>query len=160
MKNNPYISVKENNLLIIIASLIFFLSIVNFGSFLYEDYLNSLTRNKLDFSACSVLRINFIPHFRFLAILVFPIFLLDKRFIFFPFCTFLSFSAFIYEIYSIIPRLEQSDSKISLFEVMSYSLTQTDYFIFALIFLLLFWQISILFRIGIKTFQLKTEFLK
>lgn len=172
MGANPYISIKEKRLLTIFASVIFSLTLINLGSIVIEDYNNSVKErqekllreangdrvgNGLDFSVCGFPRINLVPHFRFFSILIFLIFLFEKRFVFSFLCSFLSFSAFAYENYSRFQSYFENEIDLPILKIIEFIARPFDYIVFLLISLLLFWQISILLRMLIKSLNRKIE---
>lgn len=157
MKSNSYISIKESPFLLITASLVFFLTVINLGSIIYTEFLSSLRSSGIDFSNCGVRRINLIPYFRFFALLIFPLLIWKKKAVFSILFTFLSFSGFTSEIYRTFGYISLNEVKISFFELISYNITQIDFIVFSIISLLLFWQISILLRMLIKSLQRKPE---
>ena len=148
MKSNPVISIIEYRLLIIVAFFAFFLTITNLGSIIYLDYLESLRSNAIEFSSCGIRRANFIPHFRFFALLIFPILIWKKNFVFSSIFAFLSSAFFAKEIHSVILYISENEVKVSILEILSYSLQQIDFMVFLLVSILLVWQILILYRIS------------
>lgn len=154
MKSNPFISTTEHKFLVIVASLIFFLTILNIGFIIYEDSFKS---NAIDFSYCGALRTNFIHYFRFLSLLIFIFLLIETKRIFTFLTTFLSFSAFAYENYYCFNRYFESEWKLSFFEIIEMIATPLDYFVFLIVSALLIWQISILWRSSLQIQKLKIQ---
>lgn len=152
MKSNPFISIKEIRLLIIFGSLIFFLTVSNMGSIVYED---SFKNNAIEFSSCGVLRTNFVHYFRFLSLLIFIFLLIETKHIFTFLSTFLSFSAFAYENYYCFNRYFENEWKPSFFEIIEIIARPLDYLVFLLVSILFIWQISILWRISFVNSQMK-----
>lgn len=172
MKVNPYISIKEKRLLIILASIIFTLTLINLGSIVIEDYNNKVKEkqeklmreangdkigNGIDFSICGFPRTNFVPHSRFFSVLIFFILLFETKFIFSSLSTFLGFSAFAYENYSRFQSYFENEIDLPFMKIIEFIARPLDYFVFLLISALLFWQISILLRMLIKSLQRKPE---
>lgn len=172
MKANPYISIKENRFLIIFASIIFAFTLINLGSIVIEDFNNSVKDkqeelrreadgnkfgNGIDFSICGFPRINFVPHFRFLSILVVIFLIFEKTILYASLCSFLSFCAFSYENYSRFNYYFENQIDLTFLETLNQIARPLDYVVFLLISILLFWQISILLRMLIKSLQRKTE---
>ncbi len=151
MKANSYISKKENRLLLILS----FISVVfAFSNFVYQ-VIDHFTKPKALFDIYDISRGSFLPTFNFLTLFIFIALFKSKRFIISSLLTFISFIIFTYEFYSggrIILR-DDPFPELGLIEQLLLIANYFDYTVFLIVSILLFWQISILLRMLIKTLQ-------
>lgn len=151
MKANPYISVKEKRLLMILASIIFALNLINLGLIQIEN----LNHKGIDF--CAYCRLGYIPIFRFFVLIAFPFVLWSRKFYLSTIFTSLSFLTFCYEVFLNVWANIEYDYLFSNIELLDEIARPLDYLVFLLISVLLFWQISILLRMLVKITQRKPE---
>lgn len=151
MKANSYISIKEKRLLTIIASIGFSLMIINLGLI----FIESLKFRGIDFSEGS--RSVYIPMFRFFSLLTFPFVFWSKRLYFSAIFTGFSFLTFSFEVFLNVRANIENEYLFSISELIELIARPLDYLVFLLISALLFWQISILLRMLIKSLQRKPE---
>lgn len=151
MKANPYILIKEQRLLTIIASLIFSLTLINLGLILIE----SLKFRGIDFGEGS--NSLYIPLFRFFSLLIFLFVFWSRKFYLSIIFTSLSFLTFSYEFFLNVRANFISNYLFSNKELIEIIERPLDYIVFLFISIPFFWQISILLRILIQTMQRKPE---
>ncbi len=169
MKANNYISRKEHKSLLIVALITVVIAFSNITFQGVEKYNNSVSekQEKLEkqangqptFEFYDFVRASSIPFLNLLSFFIFLTLYKSKRFIISSLLTLLIFTPFVYEFYlgfrfilfyNQLPELS--------FTKLLFSFANCfDYLVFLLISILLFWQISILLRMLIKTLQEKTE---
>ena len=172
MEANKYISKREHKFLLLVAftSFVFALSIF----FLQEikDYNDAISKeqNKLErlanneqiisFSACGGMDYR-VPFLHSLTLFIFVALLKTKRFLLSSFLTVFYAVVFIYGLSARYDgaRLggEEFSPKVDFIEKVYRATTDFDYLAALFISILLFWQISILLRMLIKTLQRKPE---
>lgn len=169
MKTNNHISKKEFKLLLVVS---FITSVIAFSNFTFqviEKYYDSVSEqqtelrkqanNEPTFGIYSFERASSIPFLNFLSFFIFIILYKSKRFLVSSLLTLLIFIPLAYEFYRGFrfilfynPLPERSFS-----ELLFLFANRFDYFVFLFVSILLFWQISILLRMLIKTLQRKAE---
>ncbi len=158
MKANEHISIREHKFLLIIAFTIFVFAFSVFSTEVIADYNRAVSETKFEFSNCAI-SYSFPPAY-LSSIFIFIALLLTKRFFL---SVVLTLSYILLIVYAIRVRFETfADSR---FGELSFGFTEQmestvfyyDYIIFTFTLILLFWQISILLRMLIKTLQGKTE---
>ena len=150
MKANDYISKRERKLLLIFAfaTFVFVLSVFIYDAIRIDNLSNS------PFSG-SVVRT--LPGLHFLTLFIFIALLKTKRFILSSFLTSFYAVVFIYGLsISYYGRLlggEEFSPKVGFYQRLYRQANSFDYLAAFFISILLFWQISILLRMLIKTLQ-------
>jgi hypothetical protein len=158
MKANEYISKQEHKFLLIFAFTIFVFAFSVFSTELIEDYNRAIPETQFEFSNCGIFY-SFPPAYLSSIFILFAL-LLTKRFLL---SLLLTLSYILLIVYAIYVRFETFAD--SLFGELSFGFIEQmeivvyyyDYVIFTLTLILLFWQISILLRMLIKTLQRKNE---
>jgi len=172
MKANNYISKREHKLLSLVAftSFVFALSIISLQGI--KDYNDAISKEQnkferlannepiLSFSACGGMDYR-VPFLHFLTLFIFVALLKTKRVILSSFLTIFYAVVFIYGLSARYDgsRLggEEFSPKVDFFDKVYRAATDFDYLAALFISILLFWQISILLRMLIKTLQRKIE---
>ncbi len=169
MKANNYISRKKYKLLLITAFLTSVIAFSNFTFQVIEKYNNSVSEQQAElrkqandepiFGIYSFERASSIPFLNFLSFFIFITLYKSKRFIASSILTLLIFMPFAYEFYLGFRFIlfYNPFPKHSFTELLFLFANRFDYLVFLLVSILLFWQISILLRMLIKTLQRKTE---
>ena len=154
MKANNYTSKKEHKLLLIVVFITVILAFSNLTYQIIEHYTNPASFGIYDMKRASLL-----PSFNFLTIFIFVALLKSKRFIVSTLLTFFSFIIFVREFYIAVKLilLYNLFPELSLVEQLLLIANYFDYIVFFIVSILLFWQISILLRMLIKTLQRKNE---
>jgi len=172
MKANKYISKREHKFLLIVAFTAFVFALSIFSLQGIKDYNNAISKEQnelerlannepiISFSACGGMDYR-VPFFHFLTFFILVALLKTKRFLLPSFLT--VFYAIIF-IYGLSARYdgsrlggEEFSPKVDFLDKVYRAATNFDYVAAFFISTLLFWQISILLRILIKTLQRKTE---
>ncbi|MBA3334382.1 MAG: hypothetical protein H0T08_02105 [Acidobacteria bacterium] len=157
MKANNYISKTEHKLLLTVAftAFIFVLTIITLQVVVSYNY--SVSNNRFSGTNDTIK----IPLFHFLTLFIFIALLKTKRFLLPLFLT--VFYAFVF-IYGLSVRYnagrvggEEFSPKVAFLDQVYRGADNFDYIAAVFISILLFWQISILLRMLIKTLQRKTE---
>jgi hypothetical protein len=167
MKANNYISKKEHILLLIFAFTAFgfvlsvitpqVISIYNYSVSEEQRELKSQADDKPNPRFSGSQSPNIMPLFHFLSFFIFIALLKTKRFLLSSFLTI--FYVFCI-VYGLSLRFESSmfgGLEISFIKQIRFVAHNYDYLAFSFALILLFWQISILLRMLIKTLQRKTE---
>lgn len=151
MKANNYISKSEHKLIVIIS----FVSVVLAFSNLIFQIIEYYTKPTPLFVFYDMMRPNLIPLFNFSTLFIFIALFNSKKYIVSSLLTLLTFIPFAYEFYSgfriILFYNPQPERNFS--ELLFLIANRFDYLVFFLVTILLFWQISILLRMLIKTLQ-------
>ncbi|HLM59383.1 MAG TPA: hypothetical protein VK308_01140 [Pyrinomonadaceae bacterium] len=172
MKANKYISKREHRIIIIVAFAAFVFAFSIFSIQTIKDYnnaileeqhkLNRLANNtqSISFTACGGMDYR-VPFLHFLTLFIFLALYKTKRFLLPSFLTVFYAAVFIYGLSARYDgaRLggEEFSPKVDFLDKVCRAATDFDYLAALFISILLFWQISILLRILIKTLQRKTE---
>lgn len=169
MKANNYISIKEHKLLLTAAFMIFALAFSNLTLQSIDKYNNYVSekQEKLErqankeptFEFYSFGRKSGIPFLNLISIFIFITLSKSKNYIISFLLVAFTFSFFIYELLHgfRIFLYDNSFPELNLIQRLSLIGNPFDYAVFLLVSILLFWQISILLRILIKTTQRKPE---
>ncbi len=154
MKANSYIPAKERRLLLILAFISVILAFLSLAYQIIEHYTKPASIGIYDMKQASLL-----PWFNFLTLFIFIALLKSKKFIISTLLTLFSFIIFAYEFYSVVRIiiLFNPIPELSFVEKLLLIANYFEYINFFLVSILLFWQISILLRMLIKTLQRKTE---
>ncbi len=169
MKANNYISKREHKLLLIVAftASLFVLSI--FTLQVVKDYNYSVSEEQLEiqYQATGERGIHFsssnseytIPGLHFLTLFIFLALLKTKKFLLPSLLTVFYVLCIIYSLFLRfnISKFDGHITKVSFVEQLYLVANTFDCSAFFLASILLFWQISILLRMLIKTLQRKTE---
>jgi hypothetical protein len=149
MKANNYISKNEYRLLLIIVFVSFILSLSNLAYQIVE------INNKSNPYGLSEAPARPLLLFNFLTLFIFIVLFFSKRFLISSILTLCSFIIFAYEFYSAVKiiLLYKPFPELSLIEQFLIIGNYFDYIVFFLVSILLFWQISILLRMLVKTLQ-------
>ncbi len=172
MKANQFISKTERKLLLIFAFLFFSFILITFVTNSINSYNYSIIEQQNDLESFpsnqSKLRFSSfqtgthqIPGLHFLTILIFVALYKSKKFLI---SSLLTIFYVIVSIYGLALRFdggrlggEEFSSKVDFLNKLYYEANSFDYFAALFISILLFWQISILLRILVKTLQRKSE---
>ncbi len=169
MKANNYISKNEYRLLLIIAFISFVLAVSSFISFSIESYNEEVelhqTYSEIKANSGATFAVDagqdFRPLYRrwfiFLTLFIFLAVLNAKKFLVSFSFTLIPFLIFTYWIVRTNEDIKLNETYMSGTPHLLKIATHYDYFVFLFISILLFWQISILLRMLIKTLQRKTE---
>jgi len=151
MQTNYYISRREHNLLLILASTSVVFAFSNFAYQLINHFIKPID----SFVLYDISRGSLLPTFNFLTLGIFIALFKSRRFIISSLMTSLSFIIFAYEFYSRVRIILRDDPfpELSLTEQLLMIANYFDYTVFLIVSVLLFWQISILLRMLIKTLQ-------
>ncbi len=154
MKANSYISAKEHKLLLVLAFISAILAFLALVHQIIENYNKPASIGIYDMSRASL-----IPWFNFFTLFIFIALFKSKRFIISSLLTLFSFVIFAYEFYSVVRIiiLFNPIAELTFVEKLLLIANYFEYINFFLVLILLFWQISILLRMLIKTLQRKTE---
>ncbi len=172
MKANNYISKREYKSLLIVSFTAFVFALSIFSLQGIKDYNDAISKeqNKLErlantepiisFAVCGGIDYR-VPFLHFLTLFIFVALLKTKRFILSSFLTIFYAVVFIYGLSTRYDgsRLggEEFSPKVDFLDKVYRAATDFDYLAALFISILLFWQISILLRMLIKTLQRKTE---
>lgn len=171
MKANSYISKKEQKLLLLVAFIVFVFVALAFSYDIIKDYnyfvdkeqqrLEYLANYNREGGISGSHSTAVIPALHFLTLFIFLALLKTKRFLLSSFLTVFYAIVFIYGLSARYngSRLggEEFSPKVDFLDQVHRAANSFDYFAALFISILLFWQISILFRMLIKTLQRKTE---
>ena len=173
MKANNYISNKEHKLLLIVAFIALILALSSFVSFSIETYNKQVQAEQIELKEkANGEYISFgiygdwgdsrpLYRFSFIFPTLFTFLILRKTrlIIFSLFFTSIPFFIFIYWFFKINHAISTNEtlSKLTVLDRIFTIATTFDYVVFLFISILLFWQISILLRMLIKTLQRKTQ---
>jgi hypothetical protein len=171
MKANKYISEKEFKVMLFIAFLTSAFAFAGLTTISVKSYNDRVAEkqmeleaeandkaSKISFGIYSFERTRFFPFFCFAALFIFITLLKTKRFFLSAFLTLFNFCIFVYELFlSRVFLLNTQDSNFSFIERLLLIGNAFYYLTFLLVSILLFWQISILLRMLIKSFPGKIE---
>ncbi len=171
MKANNYISIREHKLLLIIAfiAFVFIASTFCWDIIKYYNYSISEEQQSLEYLAnynrvggiSGSSPITVMPLLHFFTLFIFLALLKTKKFLLPLFLTVLYATVFIYGLsvryYAGLLGGEEFSPKVDFLDRVYRSANGSDYLAAVFISILLFWQISILLRMLIKTLQRKTE---
>ncbi len=171
MKANNYISKKEHRLLLIVAFLAFVFVASTFCWDIIRDYnyfvskeqqsLEHLANYNRVGGISGSSQITVMPLLHFLTLFIFLALLKTKKFLLPLFLTVFYATVFIYGLsasyYESLLGGEEFSPKVDFFTRVYRVADGSDYLAAFFISILLFWQISILLRMLIKTLQRKTE---
>ncbi len=154
MKANKYISESEHKLLLTFAFISFVLAYSNFAYQIVDHF----TKPKALFEFYDMKRASFIPLFNFLTLFIFIALFKSKRYTISSLLTLFSFVIFGYEFYRGVKILVYTPiPELNIIEKLLLIANYFDYIVFLIVSILLFWQISILLRMLVKTLQTKNE---
>lgn len=171
MRANKYISRAEHKLILIVALLVFIFPISILSFKFIQDYNHGIyeAQQELKYQANGKIPLRFavdsinhsVPIAYLLSVFIFIALLKPKKFLLSSFLTFCFVILIIYGIYFRFEHIfaESMFGKLNsgFIEQMQIVVYDFDYTVFALAIILLFWQISILLRMLVKTTQRKLE---
>jgi len=173
MKANKFISKKEYKLLLIVAFIAFIFAFTNCASDTLEKYNQQIQEEQIElkdkangnYAAFSVYDNGWDGHplirfaLVFLTVLIFLALRKTRKFIFSMYFTIVPFLIFIRWFIKINYAISTNETahEYSVLDRIFTVATTFDYIVFLFVSILLFWQISILLRMLIKTLQRKTE---
>ncbi|MBA4121053.1 MAG: hypothetical protein H0X72_01135 [Acidobacteria bacterium] len=167
MKANNLISKNEHKLLLIVSFIAFLFVLSIFTLQVIKDYNYSVSEKQQEIKNqvsgkpsprfSSSAGGHTIPGLHFLTLFIFLALLKTKKFLLSSLLTVFYVFCIIYGLWLNISQFDEHITKVSFVEQLSLVANTFDYLGFFLASVLLFWQISILLRMLIKTLQRKIE---
>lgn len=154
MRTSKEISKGEYKFLLVISLMLFGFTCFGILGEILENYHRSISQTQFEFSDCSI-RFSF-PFAYLLSICIVAALFFAKRFLLSSLLTFAYALLGVYIIYFRFETFAESrfgEMSFGFLEQLDFVVFHYDYINFTLTFILLFWQISILLRMLIKTLQ-------